>query len=153
MGDAGRSSAIEYQKTVSVDGENYKFISLAPSKAFVMAMKLTKYIGEPIAAMAKTADKKPGKKGAKEEMDVGDALQGAVKTLLENLDEIALLNMIKELMLATEHDGKQVQFESHFQARLGHMMKVFAAAVEYQFSDFFSAIGQSIADVMGKVKA
>jgi hypothetical protein len=40
-------------------------------------------------------------------------------------------------------------FEQHFQGKLGTLIKLTVEVVKYQFEDFTSAIGQTVAEAMG----
>jgi hypothetical protein len=145
MKEAGRSGEELYQKDVTIDGARYKLVAFGPSKAFRLAAQLSKLVGEPMAAMATAVG---------DEDKVSKVLPMAVKSLMTNLDEDRVLGLIKELTSCVEVKDQSgchpVEFEDHFQARLGHMMKVVTAVISFQFSDLFSEIGEAIADVMPK---
>ena len=141
--DAGRAG-VQYQKTVHIDGYDYKIHSLIPSKAFKLGARLAKVVGEPLAAMASAsgdADK------------AGEFLPKAIKALQANLDEEQVWTLIKDLLCSVEFESKffnQASIETHFQARIGHLFDLFGEVVKFQFSDFFSAIGKAIGGVAGK---
>jgi len=141
---AGRGNNPELQRMVTVDGEEYKIVTFGPTKAFTLAARLTKFIGEPLASMA-------GAVGS--EQKAAEMLPLAVKSLCNNLDEDAVLSLIKELLNSVSQRNKMLDFEQHFQGRLGHMIKLVGKVVEVQFADFFSELGGSLAEAMEKVKA
>jgi len=117
---------------------------LMPSKAFKMATILTKMIGEPLAAMASA----PARKG--KELDLTGSLPTAVKALTANLADEGTLQMVKDLVGTCTYNNAPINFESHFQGKLGHLFKLVAVVVEVQFKDFFEAI---IGQVKGMMKA
>lgn len=140
MSNPGR--AIELQKELTIDGEDYKIHMLPPSRAFKLAVRLTKFIGEPVAAMAASAG--DGEK-------VAAVLPAAIKSLMNNLDEDGTLSLIQQLLESVTQKNKQLNFEHHFAGRLGHMLKLTTKVVEVQFSDFFESIGDMVSGVMKKV--
>jgi hypothetical protein len=124
----------ELQKYVDVDGRTYKVHMLSPSKAFKISAKLFKLIGEPMAALAASSDKKNEEKATQ-------AIPMAVKALCHNLDEEAVLILIKELIATTSYDNKSINFEDHFQGKLGLLMKLLVKIIEVQFGDFIEGMG------------
>jgi hypothetical protein len=140
----GRTQAVEYQKTVTVDGEDYKVHLLPPSRAYKLATKLTKMIGEPLGTMA-------GSMG--DEAKSATALPMAIKALTTNLADDDSLVLIKALMETVTFENKPLNFESHFQGRLGLMLKLVAKVVEVQFADFMGAVVEMVKDAIAAVKA
>lgn len=139
--------AVEMTKVVDVDGSVYAITHQNPTKAFDLGIQLTKVLGEPVAAMAMAADDPEA---------AAQAVPFAIRSLLSNIKPGESIGLIKAVLSSVERqgDGKALLtgsvFDSHFQGRLGHMMKVFQAAVEFQFEDFFNAIGDAIASAMEK---
>lgn len=127
-----------YQKDIIIDGEEYKLHALSPSQALKIAAKLTKIIGEPLARMS-AADGKEDR--------VSEVLPMAVKALTERLDEDQIVSIIEQLLKCVSHSGKPITLNDHFQARLGRLIQLVGEILTYQFSDFFSAIGQAVAKV------
>lgn len=142
---AGRENLtdIQYQTIASVDNFNYKIVAFGPSQGFKLAARLMKFVGEPVAAMASAAGN---------EAKALEVIPLAVKALCSNLDEDSVLSLIKELLTSVVYQNKQINFEEHFQGRLGHMMKVVGKVVEFQFKDFFTELGDSFASAMSKPK-
>ena len=140
MSNPGRE--VELQKEVLIDGQEYKIHMLPPSRAFKLAVRLTKFVGEPVAAMAANAG--DGER-------VASVLPAAVKSLMANLDEEGTLELIKQLLDSVTQKNKQLNFEIHFAGKLGHMLKLTSKVVEVQFSDFFESIGEMVSGVVKKV--
>lgn len=127
---------VERQKQVEVDNKTYKFHIMMPSKAFDFAARLSKLVAEPLSTMAAAGGN---------EMKVTEVLPLAVRALMNNLHEDKAWRMIQELMNYASFDGKSINVDLHFVGQMGHLMKVVMKMVEYQFQDFFEAIGQTIA--------
>lgn len=123
---------IEYQREVTVDSETYKVHLLPPSRAIGLSVRLMKIVGEPLAAMAGQSD------------NMETALPTAVRALTTRLDESEVLGLIQKLLETVTQGNKPVVFETHFQGRLGHMLKLVAKIVEVQFGDFFTGIGDLV---------
>jgi len=132
-------TGIEYQKYVDVDGSQYKLHVFMPSRAFKLGARVAKFLGEPAVAMA----------GASEDK-ISDALSSAVKALTSNLHEEEVWALIVEMLQCVTFESKPINVDNHFKGRLGHLLKVTAEVMKFQFNDFFSAIGQAIADVTKK---
>lgn len=89
------------------------------------------------------ATKEGGKMTGKEQTQL---LGGAVRALVERLDEDEVLKTIKDLVDTAECDGKKIIFETHFQGKIGHLFKVIFAVLEVQYSDF---LGEALSMVEG----
>lgn len=141
-------SGVEYHKIVEVSGLKYMIVHPNPERAWFMGVQLMKIIGEPFASMATVAD----------EASAGQAISGAVGTLMSNINPAESFSIMKEVLGHVEHHGERKalltgeDFTEHFRGRPGHMLKVFSAAVEFQFADFSAAIGDAIAAVFKRVE-
>lgn len=140
-------TGIELSKVVDVGGTQYIISHQAPTKAWELGIQLMKIVGEPIAGMAQAGESADS---------AAAALPAAVGSLMANIKPGESMNLIKGVLASvstTEGDKAMLSgphFDLHFRGRLGHMMHVFGAAVEFQFEDFFSAIGDAIASAMKK---
>jgi hypothetical protein len=142
--NAGSVREVELQKLVTVDDQTYKLVLFMPSRAFKLGARVAKFMGEPAVAMAAAAG---------DENKAIEALPIAIRALLNNLDEDQVWGLIKELMTCVSQNNQMVDVDLQFRGQLGHLIKVVAKVVEYQFQDFFGAIGKAIAEVMGKTAA
>jgi hypothetical protein len=141
MEHAGR---VELQKYIDVDGVQYKFQYMPPSKAFDLSARLGKLVMEPITMMAPAAgdDKK-----------LVEMLPLAVKLLKSNLHEKEIWGIILELVRYVYIDGnKMIDVDREFCGRMGHLLKVVGIAVEFQCKDFFEAVVQATAGLIEKAK-
>jgi hypothetical protein len=69
----------------------------------------------------------------------GGVLGKAVRALSEKLDEDNVIALVKEFVGegACVCDGAKVNFNTHYEGKLGHMFKVLKTALEVQYGDFF----------------
>jgi hypothetical protein len=120
----------------SVDGQDYEFQQFGADKALRLLTRLMKIIGEPMA-IGVGALQGPGSLLDKN-VD-GGVLGKAVRALSEKLDEDSVITLVKEFVGegACVCNGAKVIFNTHYEARLGHMFKVLKAALEVQYGDFF----------------
>lgn len=124
-----------------VDGKLYEFQIFGAKHALKTLTKLTKIIGEPLT-LAFTAlgvgDKDNKGKGLLDRKIDGVMLGVAVKALTTRMDEDEVLDLIEELAGKDNLlcDGKKVIFDSHYEGKLGHLMRVVGAALEVQYGDF-----------------
>lgn len=137
-----------------VDGHLYQFEQFSTTDALKVMAKLTKIFGESITiALGSFFKKKPepgklGLDGLPEpvkpllEQDVDEnALEKAVKVLLDHLDETEVVALVKKL--SSEKvlcDGSSITFDLHYQGETLHLFKVIAASLEAQFGNFIGAI-------------
>lgn len=146
MSENGRTVP-EYQRVIEVDGESYKLLSMSPSKAFELNVKLSKIIGGPVATLAESAG----------DADKAGALVPiAFEALQKNLDSKELWPLVTLLLKHCEYEKQVITdatIEVHFKGRMGHMMKVVAHCIEFQCADFFLEIANSITGLMTKAQA
>jgi len=139
MTNAGRVNEIEYQKTVEVDGLDYKVHLLSPTRSIKWSVKLTKIIGEPVAGLASSGDGLSG-------------LQNAVKSLLSRCDEGEVLELMKAMVETCTHKNKKLNFEDDFHGRVGHLLKLTSKVMEVQFGDFFDGLATVVKEAMKKIQ-
>lgn len=138
--------AVEMQKTIEVDGESYTVLHPSPTACWEIGVQLMQIVGEPFASMAQVGD---------DQNAAGRILPMAIKSLMSNVKPKETLEIIKRVLSTVQIDEQKVLidskvFELHFRGRVGHMLKVVSASVEYQYGDFFGAIGDALAAVFKK---
>ena len=131
--------AVEYKKEVVVDGETYEIHVLPPTRSLKLLTKLAKIAGEPFAQMAGAG---------KNEDKMAELLPMVFGALAKRLDDDVVISIIHQLVATAQFDGKPIQFERHFQAKLGTLFVLLKAILEVQYSDFF----QSLTDLMGSTE-
>ena len=144
---------IGMSKIIDVDGYTYLVTHPDPVEAWNVGMELLKMIGGPAAAMAT---------GAKDEASAAQALSVAVNGLLSKIDGPTSLALLKRLFRYVEVQGKvgehtkkmlldDAGFKVHFVGRPGSILKLAGKVIEFTHTDFFSAVGDGIADLMKMV--
>lgn len=119
----------EYQVTKLIDGENYTITTLPPTMALKLLTRLVKLIGEPMSMLYGDSEAK-----------VASVLPKAVNALAMRLNEDEVLGLTQELLKGVLYRGQNIQFELHFQGRLGHLFKVLGATLEVQYGDFLGVM-------------
>lgn len=134
-----------------VDGHDYEFSLLGARESLKTLTKLVKLLGEPMAiALGAIGGDRDIEKGKKilAALTTSDLLARATRALIERMDEDNVADLVEKLTgkATTMCDGKPIIFNSHYEGRLGHLFKVFGAALEVQFGDFFGVISASLPD-------
>lgn len=74
---------------------------------------------------------------------IENSLALAVRALTEKLDEEVVLQTVKEI-LETTCEGStsaQMDFESRFSGRMGHLFSVMIETLKFQYADFLDGTG------------
>lgn len=129
---------IEGLYEVIVDGETYAFAKWKAGVASETLIELAALLGRPVAVAV----------GA---MKGGDKLEAASPAVPLVFDELlsklgthkaTVMALLRRLTSAdVQCNGRTVRFDEHYQDRLGHMMRVAAAALEVQYGAFFAELG------------
>jgi hypothetical protein len=125
---------VQLSHHVVVDDQQYTITLFSPTRALKLLARITKLAGESMAVMAKA-----GAGG-----DPVDLLPQAVKQLLARLDEDEVVSLAKELCACVTVEKRPITFDLEFHGRLGTMAKLIGKVVEIQFTDFYSALGDSV---------
>lgn len=121
-----------------VDGLTYEFEQFGAKRATKLLVRLSKIIGKPLTLGIAAAQ---GKSLAEVQL-TSDVLAPVVDALFANLDSDEVQSIL-EAFTADEKvlcDGKKVFFDKHYEGRLDHMLRVFWAALEVQYGNFFGAV-------------
>lgn len=122
-----------------IDGIEYNFGQFGANKSLKLLVRLSKIAGEPLALAFASAEGT----GSLLEKKINPAMLGnAVKVLFDKLDETDALELIQGLTSKDSClcEGKQIDFNLHYEGRLPHMFKVLYAALEVQYGNFFDAL-------------
>lgn len=122
----------EYTKRVEIDGVIYGLQKFTARKSLNILTRLFKLIGEPVSTFAGAMEK-----------DFSLVLPVAVKALADRLDESETVSLIEELLKGVTIGGgsQQPTLDSHFQGQIGHLFKLMAEALKFQYGDFFDVLG------------
>lgn len=123
---------MQHTETISVDGFEYEFTHLPATTAYKLQLRLVGLIGKPLGAALRGMDMTAG-------LQTEINLEGVLSGLAEKLSEREAEMIVKDLLQNIRFDGKDVSriFDTHFAGRMGHMWKVLATQVRFQFADFF----------------
>jgi hypothetical protein len=154
--------------TREIDGMTVEVFLLPPTHALKVLTRLSKIVGEPLglAAGALLGDKPEESRGDAEappasalQKDIPDAVIGKVlAAFTDRLDEGVVLDTLKlvlaNVFVKTDGDAgtRKVNLEQDFLGKTLTMLKVFAFALEVNFSDFFAGASGSGA-ILKKAKA
>lgn len=140
---------VEYSKVIEIDGDKYLVNHPQVEEAWEIGVDLLKLVGGSAAAMAG---------GAKDEASAGAALSVAVNGLLKNIDGKSSMVMMKRLFRHVEvqpggrHQKKMLLddagIKTHFHGRPGQMLRLAGEVIGFTHKDFFSAIGEGVAELM-----
>jgi hypothetical protein len=120
-----------------IDGIEYTFTKWGAEESFSTLLKISKLIGKPLSLLVSTV---LGEGGLDSELKT-DAMALAIEGLTTNLDEAMAMSLVKKL--ATDKcfaDGAKITFNTHYEDRLDHMLKVVKAGLEVQYGNFFGAL-------------
>lgn len=117
-------------KTVTAGGVEYKINMLPPTRAIKLLTKISKVIGEPMAAMAGASD---GKK-------VDELMPKAVNLLMSNMSEDNVLAIIKEMMTCVFKENKNINFDIEFMGRLEVIFDLCKEVMEVNYKEFLGKI-------------
>jgi hypothetical protein len=119
-----------------IDGHVYQFSKFGAKKSLKILRRILGIIGEPFAVAMGSA--KGDGKLFERQIDPS-ILAGAIKSLIDRADEDTVIQLMEDLCGESGClcDGKKVLFDTHYESRLPHLFKVFRAALEVQYGDFF----------------
>ena len=123
--------------TKVIKGSNYEFSQYGAKQGLKTLLRLGKLIGKPIAlGYAAFQKNEEGVRDVK-----ADILAQAVESLMQNAHQDEVLDLCIELSSRNcLCDGKQIDFNSHYEGDFGLMFEVIAAALEVQYGNFFVAL-------------
>lgn len=124
-----------------IDGSEYEFQQFGAKQSLKLLTRVLKIIGEPMALSVEAFE---GEGKLLDRKISGKGLALAAKALTERLDQDEVVDLLTQFCShpACLCDGKQVEFNTHYEGRLGHLFKVFQAALEVQYQDFFGALSE-----------
>lgn len=126
------------EETKTINGRHYYVMQMAPEKAVLLQLRLTKILGGAIGALAPALDSKASADGAGRTA----AMAGAVSALFANATEEEVFGLIRELVCTAKVDGQRISINEHFQGEyLADIYKVFFWVLGVNFSSFFGAGG------------
>jgi hypothetical protein len=128
--------------TKEIGGVSYNIHRFSPTPAIKLSTRLAKFIGPAIAQAVDDFQKanKEGRKMSKADLNIGKIIM----TILPTLDENFVDQTIKDLISCVSVQGQELKlpsnYEAHFKGKLGNILPLVGAIVEYQFADFLSGM-------------
>jgi len=119
--------SIENMQTITreIDGDTWSINPFPATKGMGYIKRLLKVFGESFAALTTASTEE-------------DAIQVAVKHLIENIDKDDVVGLVKDLLSGIEKNGAKVNFDMEFARRYGVLFKVTKFVVQENFGDFFT---------------
>lgn len=114
-----------------IEEVNYELILLNTSRAFITGQKILK-LSLPSAGVA--AD---GLMGS-DEFSENDTFTSMAMFILRQMDEVDILEIIKELLEGLKADGEVVDFEKYFRGDIGLLVEVIEFALRSNYSSLFT---------------
>ena len=136
----------------TIDKDKYTFTRMTPSDSLKVLTRLAKLIAAPMGAVVGKAKAGDTQSILDKEIDFEKALYA----LADRVNEDDVLDLVKTMMKQVLHHGSgniADAFDAHFMdddRGLGHMFKVFSAALEVEYGAFF---GVSLGGVKDLFKA
>jgi hypothetical protein len=156
----------------TIDDREYEFYPLAPKQATMILVRLSRIVLEPLGFVGDAlagAKGKPDLEGEAKPAGVLDMKFGkdlpadmfakAAKALVSRLDEDQVWTTIEQVLAnvmvktAADAGSRKISMTVDFQGRTGHMLKVFVAALEVNYADFFGGEGGGLSALIDKARS
>lgn len=122
----------------TINGRQYYVVQMAPERAIVLQLKLTKILGGALSKLAPALSSKAQVDGAGRTA----AMAGAIGALFANATEEEVFGLMREVVCTAKVDGQRIAINDHFQGEyLADLYKVFFWVLGVNFASFFGAGG------------
>lgn len=135
---------MQERQKFEIDGQEYEFYYIQPSKALTLGARIAKMIAGPIGAafdsgsIAGVLDT---------DINIGRAFKEIAVT-----DEKEFASIVKELLGSVRlGTGMEFNVDIHFEGKIRHMMNVAIKALEYNFADFFGDLREKLGGFVRRV--
>lgn len=137
-----------------IEGREYSVTQFPARRGFALKARLAKLLGPAVAELFSAV--KGGDAESLMSADIDMAIVGgAIRRLLEGVDESNMLELVLSLLSMTRVDGKEITeqvFDMEFAGKFSELYKVLAFVVEVNYGDFFGSNGIGRA-LVGKLNA
>lgn len=132
---------------VEVDGQAYSVTYFSATKSLEVLIELSKIAGVPIASMF-------SEEGDMMDVDLGKVLPTATKALVQSLDKVGTVALIKTVLDSVSKDNQPVMptFDVLFAGKPGHLLKLFGKTIQIQYGDLKNVLG-ALAQLQATAKA
>lgn len=114
------------QKSVNVNGEDFFLTQFPATKGIKVLKQLIKLIGPAAAEIFK-------------EGDIG----GAVGKLVENLDQVDVESLLKEMVATASKGNTAINFDNEFAGDYAKLLFLVREVVEFNFGNVFTMLGSN----------
>lgn len=132
---------------VEIDGLKYTFTHFPATHAWRVHQKLLGLAGAPLASILNSVD-------PKSPLESKVNLEGLIVSLFDNLSDDSSELLMKDLLKCSTYENKELTmiFDVHFAGRIGHLWKVIAEQVKFQYADVFQDLVARISQVAASLK-
>lgn len=120
------------QKNVTIGGVDYMLTQFKATQGLVIEMKLIKLLGPAFVELQKMAADGGGE---------DEVLTLAINKLIEQMDKIDVVSLIKELVMSATRGTVAFNFDQEFAGRYGDMFELVKEVLVFNFADVFSKLG------------
>ena len=131
-----------------IDKEKYTFYRLPPRESLKVLTKITKILG---GAAGKAVSSATSSKNLLDKIDAGSIIGG----IADRLDEDEVMQIVDTMLSTVVHTGEgevSKAFDTLFQGRITHLLKVLKVALEVEYQDFFG-VESGLKNIITKAKA
>lgn len=118
------------QKTVVVNGDEFMLSTFPAGKGLKLLKQLTRLVGPAFAEMLK---------GSEEGQT--DAMSLALEKLFDNLDEVDVETLVKELVTSATKASVTINFDMEFSGAYDTLFELVREIVEFNFGNVFTLFG------------
>jgi len=140
--------------TETIDGQKYLVGHWHVDKQLEVMTRLIKILGEPLAMLIMGSESSKGQ-SLKDKLDGEmnmDAIAQAFKGLALRLNEEEVKTLFKDVTHGVKCDGKDIDFNTQFMGRIGHLFKVSLFCIKHQYQDFLGDV-PALGGISGTARA
>lgn len=120
------------QTTVHIDGDDYMITHFHTTKGLAIEVKLGKLLGPAWLEL---------QKAAADDNTQEAVLASAIGCLIEQMDKVDVVALIKELVAGVTIGTKSINFDHDFAGRHATLFELVKEVLKFNFADVFSKLG------------
>lgn len=118
------------QKTVTIGEEEFLITTLPTSRGLKVLKQITKLVGPAFGELAKG-----------EVADGQSVVAAAISKLVENLDQVEIEVLVKELVSSATKGTVAINFDSEFSGEYAKLLMLVKEIVEFNYGSVFTLVG------------
>lgn len=118
------------QKTVTIGGDDFLITTLPATKGIKILKQLTKLAGPAFGELTKG-----------EAVDGANVIGNAIAKLVENLDQVEIEVLVKELVSSATKGTVAINFDSEFSGEYAKLFMLVKEIVEFNYGSVFTLLG------------